>query len=232
VSIITAIEPQKSNSKNRGKRFNIFIDGRFSFGASAFTIMEANLKADRQINQDEIDKLISKEDRSKLTNLTANLLSLRPRSEKEIKDYLAGKIAGGNNIKFQQALESPLIDQVIVKLKKYNYLNDAEFAKWFVASRNRSNPKGPALIKQELKAKGISADIIKKILSKGVNAQTLAQKALEKKAKSWKNLRGQEFKKKAYQYLAGKGFEYDTIHTVILNSFQDLNKDSETSLRP
>lgn len=202
---ITAISPQKKKSS----RFNIFLDEKFAFGIEGETLLSNNLKVGKILQEEDIAKILKKEQGAKLLDLATNFLSFRPRSEKEVRDYLIKKISTRENIKFSQARESPLVDQVISKLKKYKYLNDLEFAKWLVASRTTSRPKGHTLIKLELRKKGISQEIIDLIPT--VDQTVLAKIAVEKKIPRWQNLPVLEFKKKFYQYLASRGFDFDTI---------------------
>ena len=71
--------------------------------------------------------------------------------------------------------------------------------------------KGPQLIKVQLIQKGVEKDIIESVLDKNSNSMQIAKIALSKKINKWKNLPKQEMKKKAYAYLASRGFDYDSI---------------------
>ena len=223
---ITAIEPQKSTrgqSASGGKRsgrFNVFTDNKFAFSIDEITLAQSHLKTGDNLTSDQIEEFIGKNQTGKLQEAALRYLSYRPRSEKEVADYLTQKIAKSQNIKFNQAKESPQIRKVISKLKKYNYLNDQEFAKWFVSSRIRSHPKGLSLIRLELKTKGITPDTIETILTSSIDEHQLALDALKKKSKKWHNLSGIDLKKKVYQYLASRGFSYDIIKEAFANLVQ------------
>ncbi|OGD85450.1 hypothetical protein A2164_01055 [Candidatus Curtissbacteria bacterium RBG_13_35_7] len=208
---ITSIEPQKKNKD----RFNIFIDGKFAFGNNMENLIKNQLKVGVNLNIKSIQKIIQKEEISKLTDSSLNFLSFRPRSQQEIKVYLTKKISKNENLPYHQAKESPLIEQIITKLKKYKYINDLEFTTWWIKSRNRSNPKGRFQIKAELIKKGINRDLIEQVLAKYSNQTVLAKKAIEKKLTVWKNLSGNELKKKVYAYLSTRGFDFDTISHIV-----------------
>lgn len=203
---ITAIQLQKK----RKDRLNIFLDGQFAFSLSQETVLENQLKINKNLGELQIQKLLRKESLARLTNLALNFLSTRPRSEKEISDYLTRKIAVYEDIKFSEAKQSFLIPQVIAKLKKYDYINDSEFAKWWVKSRINSKSKGILQIKLELAQKGIDRQIIDDVLA-GVDQGNLAKEVLSKKFGKWQNLPFLEKKKKAYAYLAARGFDFETI---------------------
>lgn len=204
---ITAISPQKKKSD----RFNIFLDEKFAFGIEAEILLSNSLKVGQILQDEEIARIIKSEQGIKLLDLATNFLSFRPRSEKETREYLAKKISAKEGIKFHQARESEQIEKIIEKLRKYKYLNDLEFTKWFLASRTSSRPKGSALIKLELKRKGIGQETIDEIFTESPKETDLAKRAVEKKLKRWQNLPILDFKKKLYQYLSSRGFDFDTI---------------------
>ena len=207
---ITAIEPQKK----RKNRFNIYLDGQFAFGIESENLAKFNLKIGSNLATYEVSSIIAKEETSKLTDYALRFLSLRPRSEEETRDYLVKKIIKLDNVGYQQAIVSPLIDKVITKLKRYQYLNDNQFAQWLTASRTGSNPRGVTLIKLELVKRGVNRQIIESVLSQVPNQTKLAQKALEKKLRHWQGLSPQNLKKKVYSYLASRGFDWSTIGEV------------------
>lgn len=209
---ITAISPQKKK-----ERFNIFINDKFALSANLETILNYNLKVGTLISEAKIQEISSGERLFKLTDLATNYLSYRPRSVKEVQNYLAAKIAKLEGIKFGQAKESPQISSIIAKLKRYNLLDDREFAAWFVKSRIKSQPKSPTYIKMELRAKGIDQDIIEKVLAGPYSEVKLAKRAIVKKLKIWQKLSPLDFKKKLYSYLASRGFSYETIKVVFAN---------------
>lgn len=208
---ITAITPQKKKD-----RFNIFLDDKFAFGANLETIVENNLKAGMLISVDKVNKVIGLEKSTKLLDLALRYLSYRPRSVKEVENYLASKIAKSEQIKFREAKESRQIPIIIQKLKRYKYLNDRQFAKWFFTSRQKSNPRGLSYVKMELKLKGISDDIIEGLAVSSSELE-LAKKAVAKKLQRWQARPLLDFKKKFYSYLLTRGFSYDTIRQLFAN---------------
>lgn len=202
---ITKISPQK-----RKDRYNVFLDEKFAFGVSLATLVSQNLKVGNKLDSEQIKKITKNEGFAKLFDSSLKILTSRPRSEKEIKDYLAKKISKSQNIKFREAAESIVIFQIIKKLEKLKYVNDLDFANWWAEARAKQ-AKGQRLIKAELIQKGINPQIIDKVLSSPANQKELAQKAIEKKIKTWKNLSGDQLKRKIYTYLASRGFDWDTI---------------------
>ncbi len=143
----------------------------------------------------------------KLLNRTYNFLSYRPRSEKEVRDYLVKKKA-----------EQTDIQKIIIKLKEQKFLNDKEFTQWWIEQRSRVRPKALRVIKLELKQKGIANDLIEEVLNESVDLKTELEKAMElgkKKLERFKNLERQKVYEKLGRFLASKGFDWDTIKKVI-----------------
>lgn len=206
----------KITKQKKRERFNIFLDGRFAFSVSNYSLLENKLTVGCVLDEEKITLIIAKEQIGNLTDLAVKFLSIRPRSEKEIKDYLAKKIAIKNELKFSDAQTSPLVGQVIDKLKHYKYINDEEFATWLLNSRLKStSPRSLRLIKAELKAKGISPEIVEIVSQNTPNESEQAKKALSKKTKRWQKLPGLEFKKKAYSYLLSRGYGFDSVRDAV-----------------
>ena len=208
---ITSIEPQK----RRQGRFNIYVEGKFSFAADENMLAKNMLIVGKSLSADQIEKLTKENEAGKLFDAALRFLSYRQRSEKEVKDFLVKKIARIENIKFYQASQSPVISQIITRLKKQSFLNDEEFAEWWVKARTGSQPKGPYVIRMELLRKGVDKEIVEKAISKITNQKELGSKVIEKKLVIWKTLTNLELKKKIYEHLARRGFDSKTINEVI-----------------
>lgn len=138
-----------------------------------------------------------------------HFLSFRPRSEKEVRDRLLLKKA-----------PAEIIDRVINSLKENKFLNDEEFAKWFIENRLRFNPKGIRIIKMELKQKGIDGETIDQTINSlqlTVNNSDLesAKKLVEKKLPRYKGLEKQIIYQKLGAFLARRGFGWDIIKKSI-----------------
>lgn len=154
----------------------------------------------------------------KYYNYSLRFLSYRPRSEKELKDKL----------KFKK-VEPLIIEQIIIKLKEQNFLNDEEFTKWWIEQRTTFKVQGLNLIKLELMQKGIQKEVIENQISKILaeqdpalqdkssilNERENAKKLIERKMERLKDLPRQEVYQKIGSFLARRGFDMDTIHSLI-----------------
>lgn len=226
---VTSVEPQKKNTK----RFNIFLDGIFAFGADEDLVVEHRLVPGKIIDQSILEKLLFEAEVGKLMERMYGLFNIRQRSEKEIRDYLKNLLfkrkithpSGGG--KEKEEISEQAVELLINKLKQKRLLNDEVFAKAWVEARRRSKNKGKIALKAELYQKGINRDLIEEVLGETnkESEEILAIKAIEKKmsklfsskTRIWKNLSPLEFRKKAYEFLLRRGFEYDVVREVVEN---------------
>jgi len=84
-------------------------------------------------------------------DLAVHLLGLRPHSELEIRQKLHRRGCLPN-----------AIDEVVSRVKRLGYLDDAAFAQALVTHRSRT--RGPALMAAELATRGIDRDVIREAL--------------------------------------------------------------------
>jgi len=211
--IITSVEPQKKNPK----RFNVFLDGQFAFGADEDLIVNFRLIKGKEIESQDIEKLLFESEVGKLMERMYNLFSIRQRSEKEVRDYLKNK-SFKQVQKDKEPISDVVIDEAIRVFKDRGLINDLEFAKAWIESRRLSKQKGPQVLKAELYQKGIDREIVEETvgsLEMEVGDEELAEQALEKKFKAFKNLEKPEFKKKASEFLLRRGFEYGVVRDVV-----------------
>ncbi|MDD5415598.1 MAG: RecX family transcriptional regulator [Candidatus Daviesbacteria bacterium] len=213
---ITQVEPQKKNPH----RFNIFIDGEFAFGADEDLVVNRRLVVGKELTTSDVEKLLFEAEVGKLMERMYRWFSLRQHSEKEVRDYFKIKNQQ-SKIKGKEQISQLTMDALVETLKKKGMINDLEFAKAWVEARRKSKNLGIRALRMELYKKGIDKEIIEEVLSEPFDfaqgEEELAKQALEKKMRVWKNLDHLEFNKKAYEFLARKGFEYEIIKETIEN---------------
>ncbi len=134
-----------------------------------------------------------------------NLLRVRSRSEKELSQKLKEK-----------GYSKPISEKVISFFKELDLINDLKFARAWVDSRLKLNPKGNIVLRQELFDKGVSKNIVDEVLSENENREEEIAKSLaEQRIKRLTGLPRLKVKKRLYDYLARRGFKYDIISEVI-----------------
>ena len=145
-------------------------------------------------------------------NLVLRYLSYRPRSEKEILDYLKKKQEKAPN------LNEAIVSQIMGKLKEYKFINDSEFAKFWLEQRTKFKKKPIRVIEYELSQKGISRDIVEEILAefdvKDLDLEN-AKKLAAKKLDFHRNLDPKKRREKVTGFLLRRGFNYDIVKKII-----------------
>lgn len=144
----------------------------------------------------------------KIYDYVLKFYSIRPRSKKELLDWFKRKEVGEETQKF-----------IREKLEKLGFVNDVEFARWWVEQRTSYRHSGFRLIKMELRQKGISDEIISDIESQVSNISELesARKIVAKKLKSQKafTLSKAEGRNTLTGLLARRGFSWEIIKEVL-----------------
>lgn len=134
-------------------------------------------------------------------------LTRRPRSEKELRDTLVKKKAS-----------EEIIQRVLQRLREQKFINDEEFAAWWVEQRTRFRPKSDRVIKWELRQKGIPDDLIERVFEKRSEKEGDSEKAkdlLERRLKRVQNLSKEEQYQKLAGFLARRGFDWETIKKAL-----------------
>lgn len=149
----------------------------------------------------------------KLKDYSFRLLSIRPQSTEELKTKLLLYCRKKN-------IPQKYISHVLDDLIGLNYLNDTDFASWFIDRRQSVKPKGEKLIRLELLQKGIDKKIIDEAFEKNNKEDKNidfenAKKIAIKKFILYKKMDPIYAKQRLSRYLYSKGFEWDLIERVI-----------------
>ena len=104
-------------------------------------------------------------------------------------------------------------------------LNDKEFALSFARSHVATKPCGELLLRQELKKKGISDELINCAVEEAYKEKPqtdLAHFLAIKKKRQFQNLEEIKAKKRTSDFLLRRGFSWDIV-SAILDNWQNLN---------
>jgi len=206
---ITKIETQESAA-----RFNIYIDYKFAVGIGEDLLVQEELKAGKELGPEQIQDLVYKSKMEKMVDAALNMLGYRPRSKQEIRNKLWKKVS---RLKLQKDLRSGLIEKTLNKLEERGYLDDFDFASWWVEERIRSRPRGKLLLRSELLEKGVENKIIDRVLKmhSQEDERSWAERLLKKKSNRYKNYEAKKRKEKLVAYLQRRGFSWVIIESVM-----------------
>jgi len=147
----------------------------------------------------------------RLVNAAIRFVSFRPRSQKELSDFLNKKLTRW------KVSGAGLLAKVIGRMGELGYVDDVKFAEWWVDQRTTFKPKGNRYIYMELKAKGVPEAVIASVLASRGSQSLLdaARQAVAKKMPIWVKLPILERKKKLYDYLGRRGFDFEIVRKLI-----------------
>ena len=198
--VITSIKPQKNQ-----KRVNIYLDDKFGFGLDLENFVKFHLKVNQELDDEKINKIIKDAEFQKILDKLLKFATLRPRSKKEIKDYLRRK-----------KVPESITEELFKRLNSLELIDDTKFAKWWVEQRQSFSPKTKRVLGNELRIKGIDRETIKEILEETeIDEVKLAKKLIKNKMYKWERFDPKIKKQKISQYLAGKGFDWNVIQDVL-----------------
>jgi regulatory protein len=134
-------------------------------------------------------------------------LERRMRSRYELEQILRRKGV-------RPEVAAPVLD----RLTEVGLVDDAAFARAFVASRQRTRPRGPRGLVAELKQRGIDPETIDAVLD-DLNADedpvAAARRAVTPKLRSLAGRPSREVRRKAEQFLLRRGFGFETAREAL-----------------
>ena len=200
---ITKIERQKKNSSRR----SIYLDGNYAFGVSEDVYLKLGLHEEQELTASDVDAIEQTETELLVKSAALRFRSYRPRSQKEVEDYLDKK-----------GFDDKYIKTAISYLQSQQLLNDEEFARMFCRDRLALKPVGKHAMKNQLFKRGITKQIIEKIIQECYSVDTeeaLARKEAEKKFLRVRKLMPIIQKQRIYNHLLRKGYNSSLSRTII-----------------
>lgn len=155
----------------------------------------------------------------KALNLSYFFLKFRPRTKKEVRDYLVKKSSPkvrSSSGRKTYPFTGEIIERVLKKLEEMYLIDDKQFAQWYVTQRSARRSKSTSLLKRELSQKGVDKEILEEYFAQ--NEQDENQQAMKALRPRWARLAKLPYEKrfqKAYAHLARRGFSYDVIKKTV-----------------
>lgn len=181
-------------------RWNVFVDGKYSFSLSETQVLEHRLKVGSELDDETLATLKDDSLFGKAYARALEYIFRRLRSEKEMLDYARRK-EWTNEIR----------DRVIERLREKGYLDDKKFAESWVRSRTAMKPSSRRKLELELRQKGVALAIIQEVVSDEGEHNELAalRRIVAKKRARYSD------EQKFMAYLARQGFSFDAIKEVL-----------------
>ncbi len=175
-------------------RVNVFIDGKFEFSLDMAQVVELGVKVGLVISPEKLVKFKRASEYGKLYQRALEWVLTRPRSEREVRDYLKRK-------------ETKLVDSIVQQLISKGYVDDRRFAEFWVENRFVKKGVSRRRLMMELRQKGISQEIIDEVIDGRDESEEIRKMIMRKKNKYTEE--------KLMQYLCRQGFKYDKVKEVL-----------------
>jgi regulatory protein len=196
---ITAVEPQE---RAAGRRVSVFLDGVFAFGLAVE--IAAGLETGRMLTARESVELQQRDLGQRALDRALNFLSYRPRTVRELRTRLS---RGG--------FDPDTVDRTVARLTELKLLDDSAFATVWVEQRRAHNPRGAALLRQELRRKGADQQAIADVLEGVELGEEDAVAAGRKKARLLRKHEQAEFERRLGAFLVRRGFSWEQARGAV-----------------
>jgi regulatory protein len=203
---ITAIEKQK-----RRPRFDVYLDGSLSLNLRLDLLAISRLAVGDELSRPRIKELEAEDQRLSAIEAALRLLSLGPRSEREVRDRLK-----------RRGLRGEAIDAAVQRVRELGYIDDAAFARFFVESRQAATPKSRRALAFELGRKGVARELVSESVSELSDVEA-AYAAAQRRLRSLSKLDRQAFTRRLGSFLASRGFGYGIARQTIDRCWQELS---------
>ena len=202
--------------RRRGRRVNVFLDGKFAFSLEAEVAVREGLQVDQELSDSHIEALARSDHFHRCLNAAAHYLSYRPRSESEIRERLRRRGFDGDSV-----------EAVIAKLKEQGLIDDMAFAQFWKNNRESFSPRSQWLTKLELRRKGVAGDVIDQVVD-AIDDDASAYRAASSKARSLPLSDYHSFRRRLGEYLKRRGFSYGVINHTVERMWQELGSSQDS----
>lgn len=209
---ITGIAVQARNPD----RVNISVDGKFRFSLDIYQVGELGIRIGNEYSDDELAEIETESQFGKLYVRSLEYSMIRPRSVREMKDYLWRKMrttkykSRSGEVKERAGVSQAIADRVLGRLLDKGYVDDEKFARWWIENRNQTKGSSLRKLTSELQAKGVERSVIENVLSESTrNDEDELAKIIAKKVGRYDD------EQKLVAYLARQGFRYDDIKQAL-----------------
>jgi len=208
---ITAIVAQAQSSQ----RVNIFVDGEFALGISLSTLAAEGLFVGQALDEAGWARLEVAAQAEQAMRAAMRLIDARPRSAAELRQRLRRK-----------EFPPEVAEQAVARLGELGLVDDAAFSRMLIESRQSFRLRGQIAIRDELRRKGVSRDVVDSALADADDpeaeqerAMAVARNALRRYADAPDRL---TFQRRLGGLLQRRGFSLNLIRPILGTLWEEL----------
>ncbi len=198
-------------------RVNLYVDDKFFCSLDISQVVDLHLKIGKALTEDERTEIKRASEFGKFYARALEYVLLRPRSSREIRDYLKKKTLNRKvrvknrktnqyEVRDKEGYDISLVPLVFSRLEERGYVDDYKFAKLWVENRNVSKGTSLKKLRLELIQKGISQTIVEQVFAESARSdESELAKIIAKKRNKYPD------DEKLIQYLLRAGFNYSDV---------------------
>ncbi len=214
-------------------RVNVFVNSKYEFSLDITQIVDFRIKVGLIISEEQLLEYKKASEFGKLYQRALEWVLVRPRSERETRDYIARKLrksssdtlgparrygrTGANSLPVgrEMSLEdfTEFSNNIISRLATRGYLDDAKFARWYVENRFVKKGVSQKRLKMELIKKGVSQDVINEVIDARDDTEEILKIIAKKRAKY--------DDEKLIAYLCRQGFSWSLASELVRSYEKD-----------
>ena len=141
----------------------------------------------------------------------------RPRSDAELRARLR-----------QRGFDTGCVDKVLSQLREKGLADDFAFAQFWAENRESFSPRSRAMLRRELRAKGVDAETIAEVIG-GIDEGASAYRAAQKRVMTISTLDYDSFRKKLLGFLERRGFGYEVGQRTVNQLWDERSKGEQNA---
>lgn len=210
---ITQIKPLRSAKD----RVGVHLDGRYYASYQAETLIRAGLAVGSQVDEETLDALARADEPAAAYERSLGYLQARARSAREMETYLKGK-----------GYAPETVAATVQRLRGNGLLDDEAFGGMLLRERKRQGGYGRAMVKQQLKGKGLESELVDQLLQEDFSEEEeLASAAAyaRKMQRRYADREDRQRQQAVSQALARRGYSWSVIREALARLGEEMDFD-------
>jgi regulatory protein len=209
--LITSLERRPGS-----KQVKLCLDGDIEMIVGLEVCLLRGLRVGDHVTRPQLDDLNEAEARRRCLESALRLLSYRQRSEAELRDRLT-----------RRRITAEIVSDTLQRLRSAGLLDDEEFARSWVASRNQRAPRSRRLAASELRALGVTRGVVEEAAA-AIDERDAAYRAAERRAHLLSALPYVEFRQRIGGLLLRRGFDYEIVRETVQKLWRDVAAEGDS----
>jgi regulatory protein len=194
-------------------KFAVFIDDKLKLIINGESLLSSGINVGQNLTESKLSEIDSLTKSNELYSRAIKYISIRMRSEGEVKQYLKRKSASDEQAR-----------KVIAKLKALDLINDENYVRAYIHDKLLQSPASKRKLTYEIRKKQIAESVIEQSLK---NDQISDIESLNKLIEIKRRQSKYHDDLKLMQYLVRVGFNYSDVKDAIKNHPIDVEPYTE-----